>query len=204
MLYKGKWYRYIPHFPIHDHKEAKVLAGPTNWKIVDLIREHGPDGVTQRQIAKELGLHIVTPYSKIKLLEGEGYIVGFRKPRVKAELFTMCVERVHICYDETFHDLLVEAGLIERDFRGGKLLEKLVNLVKASLTQTIEEVAKDLEQKSKDVLPQKDCECPVCHRNHDAEEFFYALLTFLIHSYMDTDEFRDVCKKLGYFLERKH
>jgi DNA-binding transcriptional ArsR family regulator len=71
--------RYFVTVPVFDWQTAKLLASETNWKILEVLRDVGVEGLSAEEISKKIKVPISSVYSILSKLEATALVQSTMK-----------------------------------------------------------------------------------------------------------------------------
>ena len=189
---------YLTHFPVCSYLEAQILSKDTTWEILEYVKFAGARGTSASEVSKDLSLPPSVVYSTLKELCRLGYIFIYpREKRPRGERKKKYV----------YEKIVGGKFGINKEFAGALELEGELKLVvetlKEPLLTVLAKVYDDFTYRTelKAFLPAAGEVnfCPRCNLNHNAIEFFYAVILAALDEFMnENDEFRDFLGRLGY------
>lgn len=215
---------YIKFLPVCSRRTAEMLKKEALWDVLEAIRSSGFRGITARQIEKKTHEPISTIYNAISQLTREGYIIGMKPSKLKAvwghrrkeprepgktpkKFFEACERRSGmdhreegkkdnpygdvIFYDDFFHNV---GSLINKEPELKEIRKSLLDFTEKFYRERI----MNSNGKVKKMIPDKET-CPHCGRSHEGYEFFKAMLLYIVtNQVLDSSDFNDFLKKLGF------
>jgi len=192
---------YLTHFPVRSYLEADVLSKESTWKMMHYIREIGARGVSADEISKSLDLPASIVYSTLKELRRLDFVFIYpREKRPRNER-----RKRYVCERATWGKYGIEAHFSEALTLSGEI-ESINDKIKQNLLEIFEDVHNDFSNRKelKPFLPHsnEDNICPKCSRNHEAMEFFYAILLRSIDTFItESEEFNHFLSERGWSVE---
>lgn len=214
---------YLPYLPIQSEKSAKMLDKEAVWAVFSFIRKSGLEGRTVKEIAQELDEPVSTIYGAIESLEREGFIKGVKfsklkkwgrhpkemkqKGKVAKKYFESCELKAGLSHREEaekenpWGDVIFSpdfynkiGGLITKQPELKQIQEAMIRL---SSKLCREKITSDLSESSRKFLPSKE-RCQDCSKSHEGYEFLKAIMLFIATECVDSSEFKNLMKELGY------
>lgn len=192
---------YLTHFPVRSYLEADVLSKESTWKIMQHIREVGARGVSADEISKELNLPPSIVYSTLKELRRLDFVFIYpREKRPRNER-----KKRYVCERGTWGKYGIEAHFSDALAFSGEI-EAINEKLKEDLLGIFANVHNDFATRKelKPFLPNSSEGniCPKCNRNHEAMEFFYAIILRAIDRFItESKDFNHFLSGRGWSLE---
>ncbi len=216
---------YLPYLPIQSEKSARLLEKEAVWTVFNHIRKGGLDGKTVKEISQELNEPVSTVYGAVEALEREGYVRGIKLSKIKKwgrqpkedanqqkgkmarKYFESCEFKAGLAHrgegekespwgDVIFSpDFYNQVGAVIKN--QPELKELHENLIKFAEKFCKEKVAEGLNGDSKRILPSTE-KCVDCGKSHEGYEFTKAILLYIATEAVDSGNFKNLLKELGY------
>ena len=187
---------YVTHLPINDPMKAKVLSRQVAWDILSHIRASGSNGVSAGDISTSMNIPLGDVYSTLR--DFTLHELAFKVPRT-TRLHRGRRKR-YVSDKITWKSYTVDRGLtriLEREGILKDLTERLREPFLMALTQAKELLSKT-EFNSQLPWPGKAGLCHRCGMNHEALDFFNALLMSLGAGFMEGEAFKTFFHNLGF------
>jgi len=188
---------YITHFPVRSYLEAQILSKESTWNITEYIRRVGAKGASADEISRDLILPPSLVYQTLKELYRLEYVFVYpREKRARTE------RKKRYVYDWGWGKYGVD-----REFADALALDGVLHVVneilKESLLRALSEVQSictERKELNRFIPTVGDTSlCPRCNRNHEAMEFFYAVILKAVDEFIGrSPEFHDFLLRFGY------
>ena len=216
---------YLPYLPIQSEKSAKLLEKEAVWTVFNHIRRSGLDGKTVKEISQELNEPASTIYGAVEALEREGYVRGVKLSKLKKwgrhPKEEAAVQQKGKMAKKYFESCELKAGLAHReegekenpwgdvifsaDFYNhiGTIIKNQPELagLHDSMIKFAAQISKEkvqaLSEDSKHLLPSTE-KCADCGKSHEGYEFMKAILLYIATEAVDSGNFKNLLKDLGY------
>lgn len=192
--------KYLLTWPVDSWETAQLIGSETNWKILEILREVGSQGLSAEEISKKANVPISTVYNILSKLQAANWVQsGLRRPQwgrpskeakkrqggKPTKIYVGNIFGGEYAFDEDFEESLEDAfGKLKKDMEELKkgwlsILEKIVAMY-------------ENDEQLKKFFPQD----PIhedCGSSHEAEEFLYAsslAILYKILSDKDYNEFK--------------
>lgn len=196
--------RYFVTIPVSKWQIAKLLGSETNWKILEVLRDVGQQGLSVEEISEKIKVPISSVYSILSKLAAADLVEStMRRPswgrpsRGTTQRFGGKPTRVFIQsapwgnnqFDEEFIKSLdpvlegMEKNVIELEEKWLSVLDKIVSTYQNDYL--------------KKFFPQ-DAIHEACGRSHEGDEFLYAISLALLSKMMESRQFEDLAKRHGF------
>ena len=200
---------YMDSIAITDENEARVLGSPSAWEILQKLRHAGMRGMTAEEISNDLQIPISTVYNTLTNLRAANLIETRRMPKrvgkpskelqdeekrtgKKKRIYVEKIEWGSAYLDENFQEYL--------DRNISKMLDD--TLFTSEFANTIDKIIQKIKNggHGAKILPSEEI-CPNCKESHEAEEFIWALLHFIMVQTYYSKDLQEVCKKYRYVFD---
>jgi predicted ArsR family transcriptional regulator len=198
--------KYFVTIPVDDWQTAQSLGSETNWKILEVLREVGMNGLTAEEISEKINVPRSSIYGILSKLTAAQMVEStMRRPhwgRPSKEIkqrfggkptrvFIQKVPWGYSEFDEEFIESL-EPVLKDMEKSVGELGQKWLSILdKIASTYQTDDLKKFYPQ---DAIH----EAYGCGRSHEGFEFLYAVSLALLWKIMDSKHFEDLAKKHGF------
>lgn len=193
--------KYFVSIPIIDWREAKLLGSETNWRILEVLRDSGVDGLSTKEISEKIEVPIPSVYSILSKLEATGWVESTmyrpswgRPSKEVKERFGGKPTKVFIetvpwglsGFDEEFIESLdpvlknIKKNVDELREKWLSILEKIIS------TYQSDDLKKFFPQ---DAIHEK------CGYSHEASEFLHAISLELLLKMLEGKDFEQLAKR---------
>ena len=185
--------KYYKHQTVKSSQDASLFSDEYTWAILDILRGAGPRGISAQKVHQQIENKMgKVPKSKV---------YGILK-----RMYQM--DWIHRAYDE---EEQARRNSIKMDWAGIWVEDEydriVVNKEKRFMTQRLfpvflEYIRKIMDDMSQDKraqkwLPERDY-CKTCRTSHEAQEFFSSLLDIATAEFLDSEEYLNFQKDLGF------
>ncbi len=178
-----------------------MLSKESTWKMMQYIREAGAIGVSADEVSKELNLPPSIVYSTLKELRRLDFV--FIYPREKRSRNER--KKRYVCERGTWGKYGIDPQFVNA-LRFSGQIDSTNEKLKENLLEIFAGVHNDFSSRKelKSFLPNSNDAsiCPKCSRNHEAMEFFYAIILSAVDSFIsESKEFNAFLSERGWSLE---
>ncbi len=196
--------KYFVTIPVFNWQNAKLLGSETNWKILEVLRDVGIDGLSADEISKKINVPISSVYSILsKLAAAELVESTVRRPSVgrpskeekqrfegkPTRVFMENVPWGRSEFDEEFIESLIPV-LEDMDKNVDELRKKWLSILERILSAYQADNLKNF-------FPQ-DAIHEACGHSHEGYEFLDAVSLALLWKILDGKDFDELAIKYKF------
>lgn len=196
--------KYLVTIPVSNWEDAKLLASETNWKILELLRDVGIDGLSAEEISEKIEVPISSIYNILSKLTAKEWAEStmrrsrWGRPSKEAKqrfggkptkVFIQNAPWGESRFDEDFIESL-DPVLEDVEKNVSELAEKLLSI--------LDKIASRYQNDDlKKFFPQ-DAMHEQCGHSHEGFEFLTAISLALLWKILYSKRFEDLAKRHGF------
>ena len=178
---------YYTHQSVKNPQEASIFSDEYTWKILDILRAAGNNGLSPQEVHQALEKKLrtsVSPakiYSLLKRLYEMGWVHRSYDRNDKTHHSIVNFQWGGIILDKEYEEIIAKK---EKDYIAGRLTPIFLEYIKT----TIKDFRDD--ENNKKWLPKEDTFCKICQFSHEADEFINSLLDEATSEFMESEEYK--------------
>lgn len=185
--------KYYKHQTVKSAQDASLFSDEYTWAILDILRGAGPRGVSAQKVHKQIENNMgKVPKSKVygilKRMYQMDWIHRAYDENEQARRNSIKMNWAGIWVEEDYDKIVVSK---ERRF----MTERLYPVFLEYIRKTMDDMRGD--RIAKKWLPEKDY-CKNCRSSHEAQEFFSSLLDIATAEFLDSEEYLNFQRELGF------
>lgn len=195
--------KYLLTWPVESWENAQLLGSETNWKILEILREVGTQGLSAEEISKKVSVPISTVYNVLSKLQAAHWVQsGLRRPQWGRPSKEANKRRTGKPTKIYIGNYFVGDYQFDQDFEEsledvfGRLKEDMEKLKKGWLS-VLEKIVSIYEndERLKKFFPHDPIH-EECGKSHEGDEFLVASSFALLYEMLSSKEYDE--------LERNH
>jgi hypothetical protein len=192
--------KYFVTIPVSDWEIAKLLGSETNWKILEVLRNVGIDGLSAKEISEKIRVPIASVYNILSKLAAANYVESTKKrpwgrpskedkQRFGGKPTNVFTENVPWGYSEFDEEFVNSLDPVLEN------MEKNVDELREKWLSILDKIASTYKTDDlKNFFPQ-DTIHEECGYSHEGLEFLRAISLNLLWKILDGKDFEELAKR---------
>lgn len=193
--------KYFVTIPVSNWQSAELLGSETNWKILEVLRDVGINGLSAKEISEKIRVPKSSVYSILSKLAAANWVESTMrrphwgrpskkaKPRLRGKPTKIFIQNVPWGYSQFDEEFIDSLDPILKD------LKKNVDELREKWLSTLEKIVSAYQTDDlKKYFPQ-DAIHEECGHSHEGYEFLDAISLDLLWTILDGKDFEELARR---------